>query len=57
MGIGGCAGIMSSDDYPIDTWIKKIFEGWFDPCELSTGEMFDGLGSSWEDKILEGNNE
>ncbi len=45
---------MVNDDYPTDEWIKKIFEGWFDPCELSSGEFrnFDGLGSSWKDKTF-----
>lgn len=42
------------DDYPTDSWIKLLFEGWFDPCELSNGELrsFDGLGSSWKDKTF-----
>lgn len=42
------------DDYPTDNWIKVIFEEWFDPCELSNGELrsFDGLGSSWKNKTF-----
>ena len=45
---------MTGDNYPTDKWIKQIFEGWFDPCELSTGDLrkFDGLGSSWKDKTF-----
>lgn len=45
---------MANDDYPTDKNIMDLFEGWFDPCEISTGElrMFDGLGSSWKDKTF-----
>lgn len=45
---------MPTDDYPTDEWIKVLFEGWFDPCEISNGELrtFDGLGSSWKDKTF-----
>ena len=45
---------MSSDDYPTDIYILKMFEGWFDPCALSKGELrtFDGLGSDWKDKTF-----
>lgn len=44
---------MSSDDYPTDTWIKTLFENWYDPCKLSNGELreFDGLGS-WKDRTF-----
>ena len=40
------------DDYPTDSWIMKIFEGWYDPCKISTNELrdFDGLDGSWEDR-------
>jgi hypothetical protein len=43
-----------NDDYPTDTWIKILFDGWFDPCSLSNGELrtFDGLGSSWKNKTF-----
>lgn len=43
-----------SDIYETDAWIKKLFEGWFDPCEVSTEEFraFDGLGSAWKDKTF-----
>lgn len=42
------------DDYPTDEFISKIFEGWFDPCSLSKGELrgFDGLGGGWMDKTF-----
>ncbi len=35
-----------NDNYPTPQWLKTIFEGWYDPCTLSKGElrMFDGLG-------------
>ena len=43
-----------NDNYATDEWILKLFEGWFDPCSLSNGELrkFDGLGSSWKDKTF-----
>ncbi len=45
---------MANDDYPTDEWIKVIFEDWFDPCEISKGELrdFDGVGSSWKNKTF-----
>lgn len=45
---------MSSDDYPTDSWIQVMFEGWYDPCYLSDGNLreVDGLGSSWKDKTF-----
>lgn len=44
---------MRNDDYPTDEWIKELFEGWFDPVPISTGELrtFDGLGS-WKNKTF-----
>ena len=41
------------DDYNTPKWIKEIFEGWFDPCPISNGELreFDGLGD-WKDKTF-----
>lgn len=43
----------NSDDYPTDKWLYEIFESWFDPCEISNGELraFDGLGD-WKDKTF-----
>ena len=43
-----------NDNYPTDEWIKDIFLDWFDPCELSKGELreFDGLGSSWKHRTF-----
>lgn len=45
---------MSSDDYESDNFILQTFEGWFDPCPISKGELreFDGLGSDWKDKTF-----
>lgn len=45
---------MTNDDYPTDEWLKAVFEDYFDPCTLSTGELreFDGLGSSWGAKTF-----
>ena len=42
-----------SDNYNTPEWLMKIFEGWFDPCEISKGELreFDGLGS-WKSKTF-----
>lgn len=42
------------DNYPTPKSIKRMFENWFDPCELSKGELraFDGLGSGWEDRTF-----
>ena len=44
---------MTNDNYLTDFWIKDIFKGWFDPCEISNDielRTFDGLGSSWKDR-------
>lgn len=40
---------MKGDSYATPSWLKDLFEGWFDPCTISKGEFreFDGLGSSW----------
>ena len=40
------------DNYATPKWLKEVFEDWFDPCSLSTGDLrqFDGLGSGWKDK-------
>ena len=27
-----------TDNYNTPSWILKIFEGWYDPCPISTGE-------------------
>ena len=45
---------MNGDSYNTPKWLMELFEGWFDPCEISIGElrMFDGLGSSWKDKTF-----
>lgn len=52
--MGRCGSTMSSDDYETDSWILKIFDGWFDPCTLSRGEFreFDGLGSDWKNRTF-----
>lgn len=43
-----------NDNYQTDEKIMKLFDDWFDPCELSKGELrqFDGLGSSWGKKTF-----
>ena len=45
--------VRTMDDYNTPDWIKKMFEGWFDPCPISNGELreFDGLGD-WKDKTF-----
>lgn len=45
---------MTNDNYATDKKLISIFENWFDPCELSKGELrdFDGLGSNWKDKTF-----
>lgn len=34
-----------NDNYNAPQWIKEIFNGWYDPCPISKGELreFDGL--------------
>lgn len=36
-----------SDNYSSPIWIKKIFEGWFDPCPLNPDPKIDGLKLHW----------
>ena len=45
---------MEQDNYNTPEYIRNIFRNWFDPCEISTGELrsFDGLGSSWKDNTF-----
>ena len=38
----------NKDQWATPSWIKKIFEGWFDPCTMELD--IDGLGSDWYDK-------
>src|SRR3989337_238828 len=42
-----------NDNYTTDKKIISLFEGWFDPCPISNGELreFDGLGD-WRDKTF-----
>ncbi len=44
---------MSGDSYTTPTWIKLLFENWFDPCTFSDGNLreADGLGD-WIDKTF-----
>lgn len=44
---------MNGDSYETPNWIKELFENWFDPCEISNGELreFDGLGE-WKHKTF-----
>lgn len=44
-----------SDSYRSDTWILKMFEGWFDPCPYNpdwNSSMISGLDIEWEDKTF-----
>lgn len=45
---------MGGDSYATPNWIKELFEGWFDPCRISNGELrdFDGLGMNWLHKTF-----
>jgi hypothetical protein len=40
-----------NDNWGTPSWLKKIFEDWYDPNPLNNGELrqFDALGS-WKDK-------
>lgn len=40
----------ASDNFPSDSWILNMFEGWFDPCPLNSDPSFDGLAVAWKDK-------
>jgi hypothetical protein len=43
-----------TDCYNTPSYIKDLFQDWYDPCKISTGELreCDGLGSSWKDKTF-----
>lgn len=44
---------LSTDSYKTDTWILKMFEGWFDPCPFNPDwdeMMDDGLEIPWDAK-------
>lgn len=38
---------MSGDNYPTDSWILDLFEGWLDPCPLDPLFKEDGLECVW----------
>lgn len=38
---------MSSDSYPTDDWLKRVFGNWYDPCPLNDNPEFDGLALDW----------
>lgn len=41
---------MSGDSYTTPSWLKCVFQGWFDPCPLNPNPDFDGLSIEWQDK-------
>ncbi len=42
--------IKESDNRATPKWLKKVFEGWFDPCPLNPNPEIDGLELEWKDK-------
>ena len=44
---------MEADLYETPSWLKELFEDWFDPCPISEGKLreFDGLGE-WKNKTF-----
>lgn len=41
-----------SDNYETPSWIKIMFDGWFDPCPLNPSPTIDGLKIDWKDKTF-----
>jgi hypothetical protein len=39
-----------NDNYATPSWLKDMFEGWYDPCPLNPYPSTDGLGIEWKDK-------
>jgi len=40
----------NTDSYLSDSWILKMFEGWFDPCPYNDNPEIDGLKIEWKNK-------
>jgi hypothetical protein len=43
---------LSSDNYKTDTWILRLFDGWFDPCPFNPEWQVDGLKLNWPDRTF-----
>lgn len=41
-----------NDSYATDDWIKKMFDGWFDPCPLNPDWTYDGLKIQWPNRTF-----
>lgn len=42
----------SHDNYETDSWIKAVFDGWFDPCPLNPCWINNGLLMEWPNKTF-----
>ena len=40
------------DNYETDSWIKAMFDGWFDPCPLNPCWVNNGLLMEWPNKTF-----
>jgi len=41
-----------NDNYETDSWIKAMFDGWFDPCPLNPCWVTNGLLIDWPNKTF-----
>jgi len=41
-----------NDNYSTPAHIKRLFNGWFDPCPLNPSPSFDGLAVEWGERTF-----
>jgi len=41
-----------TDSYATDSWLKQMFDGWFDPCPLNPDWTYDGLKIQWPNRTF-----